>query len=121
MDGAQGDDANTNGNANANAGVGGRVRNLFGRRRRENDVEQGNIEMEERNAEGNKEGEGDEKEEKGMRVLIRIEGVGAEGGSSRSRLSMIDAKYPVQGFLGCLMLSVWTEVSDVNLEEILII
>jgi hypothetical protein len=115
--GATGDDANNNNNA----GVGGRVRNLFGRRRRENDVEQGNIEMEERNAENGKEGGEEEKEEKGMRVLIRIEGVGAEGGSSRSRLSMIDAKYPVQGFLGCLMLSVWTEVSDVNLEEILII
>ena len=80
VDGGNGTDANGN---DTNAGVGGRVRNLFGRRRRENDVEQGNIEMEERNAEAAKGGEEEQKEEKGMRVLIRIEGVGAEGASTQ--------------------------------------
>jgi hypothetical protein len=62
---------------------GGRLGRMFGLRgRREPDLEAGgNIEMVDRTAEtGEKPAEEEEKElEKGMRLLIKIEGVGAEG------------------------------------------
>lgn len=67
-------------------GSGGRtrgLRNLFGRnRRREQDLEAGQIEMTETNGEGeNGQNEEEKEPERGMRLLIKIEGLGPEGKS----------------------------------------
>ena len=54
---------------------------MFSRRNRETDAEQGGIEMQNQDGEG--EGGGEKEPERGLRLLIRIEGVGPEGESAQ--------------------------------------
>ena len=66
---------------------GGRRFGLFGRRNRQGDPEQGEIELQNRTEEEKQ--DGPVEPEKGMRLLIRLEGVGAEGESGEAKRSHV--------------------------------
>ncbi|ORX40170.1 hypothetical protein BD324DRAFT_263320 [Kockovaella imperatae] len=71
-----------NGNARERANSSGRRFGLFGRRNRQTDPETGGIEMENREDERAEE---NQDLDKGLRLLIRLEGVGAEGAPLKRR------------------------------------